>query len=65
PALIFQAALFHGQRVTMLVGIARGETDANLAYFQKLASTYAESPAAKNSAPAELMKRAAATGGRA
>ena len=65
PALICQAALFHGQRVTMLVGIARGETDANLAYFQKLASTYAESPAAKNSAPAELMKRAAATGGRA
>ena len=64
-ALIFQAALFHGQRVTMLVGIARGETDANLAYFQKLASTYAESPAAKNSAPAELMKRAAAPGGRA
>ena len=65
PALIFQAALFHGQRVTMLVGIARGETDANLAYFQKLASTYAESPAAKNSAPAELAKRAAAPGGRA
>ena len=64
-ALIFQAALFHGQRVTMLVGIARGETAANLAHFQTLASTYSESPSAKNSAPAELMKRAAAPAGRA
>ena len=62
-ALIFQAALFHGQRVTMLVGIARGDIDANLAHFHKLASTYAESPAAKNSVPAELLKRAAASGG--
>lgn len=59
-ALIFQAALFHGQRVTMLVGIARGETDANLAHFQKLASTYSESPAAKNAVPAELKRLAAA-----
>lgn len=58
-ALIFQAALFHGQRVTMLVGIARGETAANLAHFQKLASTYSESPAAKNALP-EALKRIAA-----
>ena len=43
PALIYQTALFHGQRVTMLVGIARGEIDANLAHFQKLTASYAES----------------------
>lgn len=61
--LIFQAALFHGQRVTMLVGIARGETESNLAHFQKLASTYSESPAAKNALPAEPRRTAAAARG--
>lgn len=43
PALIYQSALFHGERVTMLVGIARGSVEDNLAHFQRLAGSYAES----------------------
>ncbi len=57
-ALIYQAALFHSQRVTMLVGIARGETEANLARFQQLAATYRESPSAKKDALKELRRAA-------
>ncbi len=62
-ALIYQTALFHGQRVTMLVGIACGETDANLAWFQKLAATYSESPSAQSGAPAETRRAASLRSG--
>lgn len=48
--LIYQRALFHGDRVTMLVGIAREERETNLADFRNLAATYREKPAAEKAA---------------